>query len=77
MMLIDTSVLIDAFRSKNKAETLLMSLLGKYENRSVSVITEFEVYTGATPNQQQFWAETFHEFTLVPVDSATAHIAAN
>ena len=51
-ILVDTSVLIDFLRKKNKENTLLWSLKEKYNNLSVSVISVFELFAGATDDKK-------------------------
>jgi tRNA(fMet)-specific endonuclease VapC len=50
-ILIDTSVIIDHFRKKDKTNTLLIQLYKKYL-LYISSVTVFELYNGATSQQK-------------------------
>ena len=56
LILIDTSVLIDYYRKTDKANSTLISLLRRGFTFAVSVITKYEIYSGATLNQINFWS---------------------
>jgi tRNA(fMet)-specific endonuclease VapC len=45
-ILIDTNIIINYLRAKNKSKSLLLKLLTEY-NVSMSSISEFELYLGA------------------------------
>ena len=51
-IIVDTTILIDFLRKKNKEKTILWKLKEKYENISVSSISVFELYAGATDNKK-------------------------
>jgi len=55
LILLDTSILIDYFRKKNKRNSDFYQLVAanKY-TYAVSVITEYEIYVGATEDQRDF-----------------------
>jgi len=46
LVLLDTSILIDYFRKKDKAKTRLYELSDLYDGFVISAITEFEIYSG-------------------------------
>ncbi len=52
--MVDTSILIDYFRKKDKSKTRLFALSQQYENLCISSITEFEIYMGAKGEQHIF-----------------------
>lgn len=58
LICLDTSILIDYFRKKNKSNTILYKLLDNYEF-AISVITKFELLTGSNEKQKTFWNEIF------------------
>jgi predicted nucleic acid-binding protein len=68
---LDTSVLIEYFRKKDKSKTLLY-LLEKNYRFAVSTITEYEIYAGCTEVQEFFWYNIFKNFTLFKFDSGAA-----
>ena len=59
IVLSDTSILIDYFRKKDKTRTRLYELADFYEGFAISVITEFEIYSGAKSEQISFWKQFF------------------
>ena len=73
LILLDTSILIDYFRKKNKRNSDFYQLVAanKY-TYAVSVITEYEIYVGATEDQKEFW-DLF--FTQIEFDGQCAREA--
>jgi tRNA(fMet)-specific endonuclease VapC len=69
---LDTSILIDFFRKKNKENSAFFKLTQNHSNFAVSTITEFEIYTGSTKEQIPFWDSFFDAVTVLPFDSETA-----
>lgn len=67
-ILIDTSILIDYFRKKNKGKTFLYSLSLKY-NFAISTITEFEFLVGLADKHLEFAYKLFRNFLILPFDS--------
>lgn len=55
LVLADTSLLIDFFRKTDKSKSVLISLLKKGYTFCICVITEYEVYSGATDSQLEYW----------------------
>ena len=73
----DTSLWIDFFRKVDKSKTRLVVLSLQYDRIAITAITAFEIYSGATPQQLQFWTELLTEVVVLPFDSNAAHIAAD
>lgn len=76
VILLDTSVLIDYFRKKDKTKTLWFELSEKAKSFAVSTITQYEIYSGAPANQIEMWDEFFKPLTILPFDSKAALISA-
>jgi predicted nucleic acid-binding protein len=76
VILLDTSVLIDYFRKKDKTKTLWFELSEKAKSFAVSAITQYEIYSGAPANQIEMWDEFFKSLTILPFDSNAALISA-
>jgi len=74
-LVIDTTLLIDYFRKTDKSKSKLVQLSQQFEQLAISSVTEFEVYSGATPAQLPFWQELLSEVIVLPFDSKAAHIA--
>lgn len=74
-LMIDTTLLIDYFRKTDKTKAKLVQLSEQFDRLVISSVTEFEVYSGATPAQLPFWQELLSEIIVLPFDSKAAHIA--
>jgi tRNA(fMet)-specific endonuclease VapC len=72
IIMVDTSILIEYFRKKDKSKTRLVALSQKFENLCISSITEFEIYTGAKVEQIDFWKTMLANFIVFPFDSDAA-----
>lgn len=64
---LDTSILIDYFRKKNKRKSFFFKLVKDYRF-AISVITQFEILSGSNENQQEFWDQLFSRFRIIPLD---------
>lgn len=64
---LDTSILIDYFRKKNKRKSFFFKLVKDY-SFAISVITQFEILSGSNENQQEFWEQIFSRFWIIPLD---------
>lgn len=73
--MVDTSILIDYFRKKDKSKTRLFDLSQKSENLCISSITEFEIYTGANDLQIDFRKSMISKFIVFPFDGDAALMA--
>lgn len=73
LIVLDTSVLIDYFRRTSKQNTTFYQLVAaKQYTFAASVITEYEIYVGATLDQQAFWDKFFAKVRLLDFDSHCA-----
>ncbi|MEZ4776483.1 MAG: type II toxin-antitoxin system VapC family toxin [Bacteroidia bacterium] len=68
---LDTSILIDFFRKKKKENTVFYKLTLTYQIFAVSVITEYEIFSGSTTDQLGFWESFFSQISVLPFDSET------
>jgi predicted nucleic acid-binding protein len=55
IVLVDTSILIDLFRKTDKANSALISIVRQGYTFCISAISEYEIYTGTTSGQIEFW----------------------
>ena len=69
---LDTSVLIDYYRKKDKSKSLFFRLTEKYSVFAVSAVTEYELYLGNSQEQNIFWDDFFSQITVLPFDTGTA-----
>ena len=65
IVFLDTSVLIDYLRKKNKEKTFLYKLSNTYKRFAVSIITKFEILIGSKESQQAFWDDFFERVEVV------------
>ncbi len=79
LILIDTSILIDYYRKTNKENTVWIHLVREHFQFAISTITKFEILSGATENQQEFWRDVMELLTIIPFndDAVTAAITIN
>ncbi|PSL25278.1 PIN domain-containing protein [Dyadobacter jiangsuensis] len=68
LVLVDTSILIDFFRKSDKAESRLIKLVRGNFTYCISAITEFEIYTGTTPNQTAYWEDFLFRTQVLAFD---------
>ena len=66
---LDTSVLIDYYRKKDKSKSLFFKLTEKYSIFAVSAVTEYELYLGNSQEQNIFWDNFFSQITVLPFDT--------
>ena len=62
---LDSGVLIEYFRKKDKSKSKLFLLSQKYQIVKVSSITYYEILLGSNKNQIQFWNEFFEKFEVL------------
>ena len=71
-LLVDTSILIDYLRKKNKRKTEFYKIVGNY-NLFVSTITLFELYAGAKDEQEMRDVNNITEYLeILPFTTNTA-----
>lgn len=75
MVLVDTSVLIEYFRKKDKRQTFLYALAEKHSRIYVSAISKFEVRVGHRPEQATFWQTLFSTLISLPFGDQEAELA--
>lgn len=73
---LDTSVLIDYFRKKEKAKSLFYKLTALDYEFVTTSITIFEIYRGMREEQSLFWQNLFQQIRVAPFDNKSSHIAA-
>lgn len=75
LVLVDTSILIDFFRKSDKANSRLMKLVKGNFTYCISAVTEFEIYTGTTPNQTAYWEDFLFRTQVLAFDKEIARTA--
>ena len=75
IILADTSILIDFYRKTDKANSVWISLLRKGYEFSISVVTKYEIYSGAMQGQLAFWDSVLQAISVIPFDEAAVDTA--
>lgn len=73
---IDTNILIEYYRHKDKSQTRLYQLSQNYAV-AVPVLVEYEILRGEKSSSDSFWVQFFDSVTVLPFDRACAHEAAD
>ena len=68
---LDSTILIDYFRQKDKTKSTFFELLKKAKLFAVSAVTEYEVLIGSNAEQDVFWNSFFEQITVLPFDKVT------
>lgn len=77
IILADTSILIDYFRKTDKANSIFISLFDQGYDFAISAITHYEIYSGTTSNQFQFWKNLLQRTKVLALDEVVAQAAVN
>jgi predicted nucleic acid-binding protein len=75
VILADTSILIDYFRKTDKANSRLIALFDEGYDFSISAITHYEIYSGATSVQLPFWTSLLARTNVLAFDQNVAQVA--
>ena len=73
MICLDTGVLIEFYRSKNKQKTFLFELIQDYQ-LAVSAIVKYEILRG-DKKKDKFWITFFEQIKILPFDDKYSQIA--
>ena len=76
LICLDTSILIDFYRKKDKSKSLFFKLTEHYVQFAVSAITEYELYLGNSDEQNVFWDKFFSQITVLPFNTKSARQSA-
>ncbi len=74
IILADTSIIIDYFRKSDKLNSVLIALFDQGYDFSISAITHYEIYSGATALQLPFWTDLLNNTKVLPFDQAISQI---
>lgn len=75
IILLDTGILIDYFRKKNKSKSTFYSSSKFYNSFAVSIVTKYEIMVGSTNEQSFFWQEFFGQVEVIPFDENCLNVA--
>ncbi len=68
LICIDTSILIDFYRKKDKTKSFFYELTKTYRLFAISVITEYEILIGNEAAKDNFWEQFLDRVTILPFD---------
>ncbi len=71
----DTSVLIDYYRKKDKQKSVFFKLTTKFKLFAVSIVPEYEILVGANGEQTDFWNQFFDKITILPLNKSASGAA--
>lgn len=66
--MVDTSILIDFYRKTDKKNAFWVELIRQEYVFSISAITQYEIFSGATDGQIKFWNNVLEAVTVIPFD---------
>lgn len=75
VIMVDSCVLIEYFRSKNKQASFLESLSKRYRKICISTVAKYEVLCGARENDSEFWRMVFEQIEAFPFDESAISTA--
>ncbi len=68
VVLVDTSILIDYYRKTDKTKSVWVALVRQGYKFAISAITRYEIYSGATQSQLDFWGSVLEAVAVIPFD---------
>lgn len=75
IILVDSSILINFYRKTDKANSVWIALVRQGYEFSISAITKYEIYSGATQGQLAFWDSVLQAIRVIPFDEAAVDTA--
>ena len=75
MILLDTSVLIEMFRAKDKTATFFYRLSNDNNDFAVSILTHYEIFRGSNSVQDFFWTNFLKNVSVIPFDLISSNEA--
>jgi tRNA(fMet)-specific endonuclease VapC len=75
MILLDSSILIELFRKKDKEKTLFYSLSRNYTTLCISSITYYEIGIGNRKSHSDYWETLSDNLIILPFDKVCSDYA--
>lgn len=72
MILLDSSILVEHFRTKDKEASFFYQLASKEPNFGISTVTKYEILIGSKDTTDDFWKHFFNSFQILPFDGQSA-----
>ena len=75
MILLDSSILIELFRKKDKKNTIFYELSQSEDDLCISSITYYEIGIGNRKSHFEYWEKLTERLTVIPFDKACSKTA--
>lgn len=75
IVLVDTSILIDYYHKNDKEKSVWINLVRQGYSFTISTVTKYEIYAGATPGQLTFWDGVFKAIMIISLDELSVDTA--
>jgi len=75
MILLDSSILIEMFRKKDKEKTLFYTLSQTSDDLCISLITHYEIGIGNRKTHADYWELLSENLRVIPFDKACSNSA--
>ncbi|MGJ3234689.1 type II toxin-antitoxin system VapC family toxin [Marivirga sp.] len=75
MILLDTSVLIDLFRKKEKENSFFYSLLDYEEDFAISAVTHYEIGIGNKKSKSNYWNHVYENLAFLDFNQSASDMA--
>ncbi len=75
IIIVDTSILIDYYRKTDKENSVWIRLVREGYSFVISSVTKYEIYSGATQMQLNFWDSVLKVIEVKSYDETAADIA--
>lgn len=75
MILLDSSILIELFRKKEKNKTTFYNLSQTYTDFCISSITHYEIGIGNRNSHIEYWESLSENLKIIPFDKACSNSA--
>ena len=75
IIMVDTSILIDYYRKSDKVNSVWVALVRQGYKFVISAITKYEIYSGATMSQLDFWNSILQAIEVIPFDENAVNTA--
>ena len=74
-LLLDSSILIELFRKKDKENTTFYSLSHSYKDLCISAITYYEIGVGNRKSHSEYWESLSENLRVIPFDKVCSNSA--
>ncbi|MGI8951073.1 MAG: type II toxin-antitoxin system VapC family toxin [Chitinophagaceae bacterium] len=75
IIMVDTSILIDYYRKTDKENSVWIALVRQKYKFVISAITKYEIYSGATQSQLNFWKTVLQAIEIISFDEVSVDTA--